>query len=274
MLIYVGETVTVKVKGQTWREVTCQHCGGRYFYLLKVTATGVAINPYFIDSYGSPGRAEDEARSNLDHALEHKVAPVPCPHCSMYQESMLPVIRAGRLLWVRSIGRFLLGLGAMLLVPSLLIISLFFLPDDPTKWNWRALAAVTAAPLLPLIVGTGLVRARRRWMAGYDPNAAAYTASRRRLAAERALTPEDVTRQQIPVPPPGLARLGRPPRSKQLVGMSCVRCDQRISASFDSRICPGCGWPVHDRCAAPAEDGCLQCGAGTAGPAARPDTAS
>lgn len=266
VLVYVGERVTVEVQGQTWREETCQRCGGRFHYRLTVTATGAAVNPYFIDSYGSRRRAEDEARSELDHALEHMVAPVPCPHCLKYQEGVLPELRASRLLRVRWAGRFLVVLGALplgLLLPfeAMIILS----AADLSRLNWPAVAATLGAPASVLAAGLGLLLARRRRLAAYDPNADEYAADRRRLAAERALTPEAFERLRIPVPPPGLARLGRPPRPGQLVGKPCVRCGDRITSDIDGRYCSGCGWPVHNSCAAPAEGGCPQCGAGAGG---------
>jgi hypothetical protein len=262
VLVYFGETITVELQGQTWRRETCQYCGSEFHYQLWVAATGVAVNPYFIDSYGSPGRAEENARSQLDHALRHGVLPVPCPHCSKYQEYMVPALRANRFLWMKSAGRFILGLGAALLAISLLMTVLIVLPADKSRLNKTAVALLVLLPVLPLMASMGLFLARRRRLAAYNPNAEAYARERRQIAANRALKPEEFERLRIPTPPPGLVRLGQPPRSRQLVGMNCVRCGERIPDELDSRFCRGCGWPVHNRCAVSAEGGCTECGAG------------
>ena len=265
MPVYFGETVTVEVQGQTWREEKCQYCGGRFHYPLRITAKGVAINPYFLDSYGSPRRAEESARSRLDHALKHAVLSVPCPHCSKYQDYMVPVLRARGYRFMRSVAQFVLGLGVVGLAISLVITVAIIVPADKSGLNTTLAAVAFGAPVVPLAVALGLFLTRRRLQAAYDPNAEMYASDRRRLAADSVLTPEEFSRLKIPIPPTGLARLGRPPQRTQLVGASCVRCGGRIPDELDSRSCRGCGWPVHNRCAAPAEGGCPQCGAGAPG---------
>jgi hypothetical protein len=55
-------------------------------------------------------RAEDDARHRLDDALRHGVYPVPCPHCGLYQLSMIPIVRAAQFPGMRSAVRMLLGL--------------------------------------------------------------------------------------------------------------------------------------------------------------------
>lgn len=48
----------------------------------------------------------------------------------------------------------------------------------------------------------------------------------------------------------------------QLVGQSCVKCAERISAEYEGRFCPGCQRSIHYHCAIPStEDGfCPGCG--------------
>ena len=261
MLVYIGETITVQVRGQTWREEKCEHCNRVFHYQMRITATGAATNPYFLDSYGSPRRAEADAKARLDHALKHNVFAVPCPHCLLYQEYMVPAIRADRLRWMRSAGRFLLALGGLILFFSASIIATIVIPAKES--NPKAMAVVAGLPVLPLSAGIGLILLRRRRLAAYDPNAEGYIDDRRELAAEYALKPEEFARLRVPSLPPGLAQLGTPPpRSEQLVGKNCIRCGERVSGELDSRFCRECGWPVHDRCAVPAEGGCPLCGAG------------
>lgn len=55
---------------------------------------------------------------------------------------------------------------------------------------------------------------------------------------------------------------------RQLVGMICVHCRQRIPSVIDGRFCLSCGCPVHNDCVpspviAP-EGGCRVCGASAA----------
>jgi len=50
----------------------------------------------------------------------------------------------------------------------------------------------------------------------------------------------------------------------QLVGNTCVRCDQRIAFANDATFCDACGAPVHTACAAPdpgTPGSCRACGA-------------
>lgn len=263
MLIYFGETVTVQIEGHTWREEKCHHCGGQFHYQLRLVATGAAINPYFLDSYGAPRHAEAAARSRLAYDLKRFVLPVPCPHCLKYQDYMVPTIRANRLRWMRTAGHVFLSLGGLILSFSLLIAFLIFdIASSRPAPNVTAALVMFGTPVLPLATGTGLIMARRRLLASHDPNADVYAPERQQIANECALTPEEFAKLRIPLTPPGLARLGSPPQSRQLVGTNCVRCGQRISNELDSGFCRGCGWPIHNRCAVPAEGGCPLCGAG------------
>jgi hypothetical protein len=57
---------------------------------------------------------------------------------------------------------------------------------------------------------------------------------------------------------------------KQLVGLPCTLCQQRIDSIIEGRFCEGCGRPVHDACirpAAAAPGGCPSCGAAPHPPA-------
>lgn len=265
MLIYFGETVTVKVQGETWREEKCRHCGCVFHYPVRVVATGAAANPYFLNSYGSSRQAEETARDQLDDGLKNAVLPVPCPHCSKYQEYMVPVLRAARHLWIRSAVQFLFAAGIIVLVLTLSLTVVIIVPAKKSGLNWPAVAVLLSAPVLPLGACLSLFILRRRLQAAYDPNAEEYTPERCRLAAGYALAPEAFARLQIPTSPPGVTRLGPPPRQGQLVGLKCVRCGGKIPDELDSRFCSGCGWPVHTRCAVPADGGCTRCGAGAAG---------
>jgi hypothetical protein len=55
---------------------------------------------------------------------------------------------------------------------------------------------------------------------------------------------------------------------RQLVGLSCVLCRERIGRDLDGRFCESCGCPVHTHCVRPAEGTggeprCATCGAAT-----------
>lgn len=264
MIIYVGEAVTVQVQGQWWRGEKCEHCGQPFHYQVRFAAAGAAANPYFIDSHDARRRAEEEARIRLDHALRHGAFPVPCPHCTLYQGHMVPAVRAEQYRWMRSAGRFLLGLTPTALLLGGMVTGV--VSSTAGQDAFPAAAAVLLGLLAVLLsTGVGLLVARRRRQAGYDPNAEEYTAARRRAAATFALKPEEFARLGVPPTPAPPTLLGSPPSWRtQLVGQNCVRCGQRIPDDLDSRFCRGCGSPVDDRCAVPAEGGgCPVCGAGT-----------
>ncbi len=54
---------------------------------------------------------------------------------------------------------------------------------------------------------------------------------------------------------------------RQLVGLLCVRCGERIGSIIDGKFCPSCGCPMHNRCLQPSgsdqanSSECPTCGA-------------
>jgi hypothetical protein len=53
---------------------------------------------------------------------------------------------------------------------------------------------------------------------------------------------------------------------RQLVGLSCVLCGERIGSIIDGRFCESCGCPIHNKCVRPTGDAdrdsrCATCGA-------------
>lgn len=254
--MYFGETVTVTADGQKWRAETCGHCGGQFYYLVRLRTTGSANNHYFLDSAGSRQRAESEARGQLERAFREHVVPIPCRHCGKFQEYMLESVRSEQYRWMRT-----LGIGLLVSVPLLLLVSCIL----PRVLNGPLTSDVPISvflqtivlPILALVAATRVFAARRRRLERFDPNAPEYAVSRRALA--EALTPEEFAKLRAPATPHSGALLGR----GQLVNQNCVRCGLRIPDELDSRFCAKCGSPVHNRCVVPSESGgCDVCGSG------------
>ncbi len=98
MIIHVpiGTTHTVTLRGRTFREVTCEHCGAGYLYLLTVHASAKAFNALHLDSEGAVGRAVRRADADLKQAMQLYGSPVACPKCGNYQKHMLRMLRRRR----------------------------------------------------------------------------------------------------------------------------------------------------------------------------------
>jgi hypothetical protein len=257
MLIPLGETITVQVEGQTWRAEQCEHCKQQFYYPVSFAATGSATNPFFLDSFGSRQQAQENAEKNLDHTLMHGVYPVPCPHCTLFQGYMVPVVRANQFLGMWNAGRVLLYVS-----PTILFLGCLITPTVNRELGRDAANIVVAVmivlPALLLFSGIALLWARSRKQSQFDPNGREYTEYRRQVAAALTLKPEEFAKLQVPSPS---LRTPRHPQG-QLVNRNCVRCGERISNELDSRFCSDCGSPVHNRCAVPIEGGCPTCGAG------------
>jgi hypothetical protein len=224
---------------------------------VRFATAAATANPYLLDSDGSSRRAEERALTLLDHALQREASPVPCPHCFLFQENMLPAVRAAEFRRMRFASKVSLNLIPYTLGLGFVIGAIAF--EQVGKEAVPTVMGVTASlVLLFFFCGSGLFLARRGKQAKYDPNAEEHANDRRRLASALALKPEEFARLGVP------STRTRPRSRAQLVGQNCVRCGQRIPHDLDSRFCRGCGSSVHDRCAVPVEGGgCPVCGSAT-----------
>lgn len=257
MIVYFGQIITVGTQGQAWRAQRCEHCGQQFYYHVGFAATGSARDHYFLDSEGSTRRAEVDAQRLLDHALRHEVFPVPCPHCALYQADMVPAVRAKLFPRMRLAARILFTLTPFALIFG--CVTMNIARDAGQQYAvYAAVGALIGLPTLFLSAGVGLLAARSRRQAAYDPNSEDQAGPRRRLAAAYALKPEEFARLRV-------TALAQRPRG-QLVGRECARCAQRISCDIDGEFCHVCGSPVHNHCARPGDGtGCPSCGAGAIG---------
>ncbi len=255
MLIYFGSTVTFTAEGQTWRTEKCEHCGNQFYYPVRFIATGSAINPYFLDPTSSE-RAEENAIDSLESALRNDIFPVPCPHCTLYQDYMLETVQDTLFSRKWTIDRIYRMLAPGLVFLGCLIPGLFERQTGQAMPREVVIAITFGLPALALIIGIGLWGMKLRRKAKYQPNAQEHLETRRHVALAHTLKPEEFAKLNIPVPAPDTA----PKKLGQLVNKNCVRCNGRISNELDSRFCGRCCSPVHNRCAEPTENGCPECG--------------
>lgn len=112
---------TVSIKGETTREVTCEHCGALYEYLLQVEGDGKVETSIFGNSEKATVKAEEKAKKDLEEKLKSSIVCAPCPSCGKLQAAMINDLR-----WTWGVSGLMLGGG--LIVAAVLFLRSFAPP--------------------------------------------------------------------------------------------------------------------------------------------------
>ena len=123
------------VQGIVWKFVCCEKCSTTYDYRMEISATGTGSSFLFLNNEGAQTAAGLDARNHFLWKAENKVAPVPCPVCGHYQQSMQRGLRR-KLHWIHFIGL------------PLLVASAAFLADPGLQTIGIALAALAGVLLV------------------------------------------------------------------------------------------------------------------------------
>jgi hypothetical protein len=89
MLIPTGTIHKHAVTGAGIKEVACQYCSGRFFYIIHRTGKGRATAPLFIGQKAAAHQAEAQAYATTRWLLHATVDPVPCLYCGHLQPDMV-----------------------------------------------------------------------------------------------------------------------------------------------------------------------------------------
>jgi hypothetical protein len=168
MFVYVGVNYRATVQGSTAVAVRCEKCFQKYYYQLVCTAVGRSQAPYGLGAEGAKKRALQNARRRLRRMLDTEIVAVPCPHCGLYQEKMVSLLKVGRLEGLRILGIIgaVLG-GVAAIIAAILTMAHMDKPDDIAPVVVEVAWGVTAIVLLG---GIGALLLRRHKNAIYDPN--------------------------------------------------------------------------------------------------------
>jgi hypothetical protein len=175
MSIPYGQSYTAHTVASARREVKCEHCSCVFFYQMIREGTGSGFSFLFLDNQGADERASSEARANVEKKLARGIDPVLCPKCQLFQQDMIPILKAGYRKW-------LFYLGLMFVIPSAIALvgTVAWCLESHRAWPADVIAVSVAA----LVVGLTMILVRRNRVAHLDPNALSEDA-RQGLAATR-----------------------------------------------------------------------------------------
>lgn len=159
------ERVVATVRCRDFKIVNCENCRLEYVYLLCREAEAAANTMEVWDPDETTQLATDRANSELQQTMTKAQDAVPCPACGWYQQSMVPLIRAAHLAWMRFVGALLLYVAGIL--TALLIVQVVgarIQNEVPTY------ASLLQAAICFGCVGFGLIFVRRYLANGVDPN--------------------------------------------------------------------------------------------------------
>jgi hypothetical protein len=154
MLVPTGTVHQARAAGAAIKEVACQHCGGRFFYVLRRVGRGRASAPLFIGTQRAEQEAVAAAGADLDQALAHESDPVPCLYCGRYQPEMIRLAKNRRLNFGWGCG----GAVVAFLLPLLFALALL---DEKGQ---ESAGYVSYAAAVVVFLGFCVLRWR------YDPN--------------------------------------------------------------------------------------------------------
>lgn len=80
-----GVTVTTTFP----KQCKCEHCGVRYVYPMRRSASAERSAHWGIGMNRAKRLAQEEAEAILQEVFRHDFDPVPCPECGLYQERMV-----------------------------------------------------------------------------------------------------------------------------------------------------------------------------------------
>ena len=142
--IPLGNEHRVTASAETWRAVTCEHCGCDFVYALTVKGIGQASSPLFLVEEAASRKAAIRARQALEKAIPTAWRVAACPRCGKYQRTML---RAER--W-----RLINGTMAYFVLGALVIGTLVFTTTAHLTLSLAVAAGVIGVPLIVIISRT------------------------------------------------------------------------------------------------------------------------
>lgn len=187
-MFYFGIKYTARVQGSTAVAVRCEKCFEKYYYQLVCTAVGRDSAPYGIGIETAKKRARQNAKRKLRRMLETAIASVPCPHCSYYQETMIPRLRAPRLRWLRKFGVYSAVVGGILAAVAAIVTMMHI--DKPEKMDIVMVQVFWAFPVIPLLCAAAALLVRRHKNSHYNPNDPEAEQERLTLAQRFTITKE------------------------------------------------------------------------------------
>jgi hypothetical protein len=167
------------VSGSTPVAVRCENCKGKYYYELKRTAKGGALDKWV---------ARAVARQRLRRMLASDCEAVPCPECGWYQEEMVPLVRRSHRRWLQHVGMAVGFLGPLCFLPAFILILIE--PRDPEvkEWTFPIMFGGFAAGFFLGFCTMIVMVLRNALNARYDPNDPETEAERIELGRELTIT--------------------------------------------------------------------------------------
>jgi hypothetical protein len=182
---------TARISRATRKLVRCENCHVEYAYRMERVGSGSGTSLLFLDNQGAQDRATQQAANELSGLLWRECDAVPCPACGWYQQAMIDALRRDHRQWMQATGLVLLTVSLI----SLVIAYVNWLPNFPhgPVAPWLVPTSLIGG-VMTGVVGVGLLIARAKLAAGYDPNA---TDPQTRIASGRlrALLKEELEEQ-------------------------------------------------------------------------------
>jgi hypothetical protein len=182
---------TARASGAILKPVHCEQCHAEYVYRMARVGLGSGTSLLFLENQGAQDRATQQAANELGGRLLRECDAVPCPACGWYQREMVDALRRDHRGWMQDTGLVLLTISLI----SLVVAYVNWLPNFPhgPVASWLVPTSLIGG-VMTGVVGVGLLIARAKLAAGYDPNA---TDPQTRIASGRlrALLTEELYEQ-------------------------------------------------------------------------------
>jgi hypothetical protein len=183
------EQFLATAKGREFKFVGCENCRIEYVYLLARVAEGTANTVMFIERAETQELAISRADAELRRSLSLGQDPVPCPSCGWYQQSMVPLVRAAYMAWMRFVGILILYLAVLVIAIAAFAFLDAWLRDDASSRGWSLLWDAACLGY----VGVALIAVRKYLATWVQPNESD-TEKRKDLGRRLARTREEFDR--------------------------------------------------------------------------------
>jgi cation transport ATPase len=212
----LGVEFACVLSGSVYKVVRCANCKGMFAYQMARSAMGTGESVFFLNNEAAQERALNEAQRKLVHALNSECDAVPCLHCGLYQESMMPVLRKNHRRWMFTTA-------TLLTIPIMILGLMTYLNLVSTEQNVRDATIYFAAAMMLVFFAGGLILFRK-FLADLQELDSGTLASRMRIASERTMTIESFNEMMgekvtdwKPLPVTVPITRGHPPKERRTV---------------------------------------------------------
>ncbi len=133
----------LKIDGNVWKPVTCQHCDEQFVYKMNRNAK---VEIADLEDKAQKKTATEQAKLILKHRFKEEFDEVPCPGCGRFQQNMVWAKRY-RVLPLAEGFAYATTLMSFIFIAFAILLSFAEAPDD----EFMTMVATIAKILVPLI---------------------------------------------------------------------------------------------------------------------------